>query len=310
MSDKPIGEKPEDFFCSALSQEIEGSILGSAPHIKTWLLLEHNGPWGKKALEESDIPGHVKTHLQAFLDQDGFARLLLIKQQVTNPEPGLAFFIALAAHAAPVLYRFQLNSYDDLLNIDFEAIAAGTLRPEENTSKEPLFLVCTNGKRDQCCAKFGLPVYDALAAENKFNVWQSSHVGGHRFAGNLVCFPHGIFYGRLNPAIAPAIAAAHVNNQITVDNLRGRSSYADIEQAAEGLLHAKTGSMQLDSFNLYSVETKEDNHWDIVFHHHSSEKFHHVLIGKQPGETQVFSSCIGEKQSRPMVYQLLKHKVI
>ena len=28
-------------------------------------------------------------------------------------------------------------------------------------------------------------------------VWQCTHVGGDRFAGNLVCFPEGLFFGRV-----------------------------------------------------------------------------------------------------------------
>ena len=56
----------------------------------------------------------------------------------------------------------------------------------------PLLLVCTHGIRDRCCARYGQELcrnLHGLAPDGW--VWQASHVGGDRFAGNLVVLPEG-----------------------------------------------------------------------------------------------------------------------
>ena len=52
-----------------------------------------------------------------------------------------------------------------------------------------MWLVCTNGKRDACCARDGLPVARALAALRPDEAWECSHLGGHRFAANVALAP-------------------------------------------------------------------------------------------------------------------------
>ena len=47
----------------------------------------------------------------------------------------------------------------------------------------PIVLVCAHGRRDACCARLGPPLFDALAPHCPPDaLWQSSHLGGHRFA--------------------------------------------------------------------------------------------------------------------------------
>ena len=66
------------------------------------------------------------------------------------------------------------------------------------TSRGRSFLVCAHGRRDACCARLGLPLFDALNAQLlPTHLWQSSHLGGHRFAPNVVVLPVGIQLGRI-----------------------------------------------------------------------------------------------------------------
>jgi hypothetical protein len=46
-----------------------------------------------------------------------------------------------------------------------------------------------------CCARLGVPLAQALAARHPGPVWETTPVGGHRFAANLVLLPHGLYYG-------------------------------------------------------------------------------------------------------------------
>ena len=68
-----------------------------------------------------------------------------------------------------------------------------------------LHLVCTNGRHDPCCADFGRPVMRALTDAGAPDAWECSHVGGDRFAANIVCLPEGIYYGRVEPERARAV---------------------------------------------------------------------------------------------------------
>ena len=48
----------------------------------------------------------------------------------------------------------------------------------------------------------------ALAAAHPEETWEVSHIGGDRFAGNLLVLPHGLYYGRLDPAAAARASPA------------------------------------------------------------------------------------------------------
>jgi hypothetical protein len=64
-------------------------------------------------------------------------------------------------------------------------------------------LVCTHGSHDVCCGRFAYPIYEELrqgyaaGSEGRLRVWRTSHMGGHRFAPNLIDLPEGRYWGRL-----------------------------------------------------------------------------------------------------------------
>ena len=68
-------------------------------------------------------------------------------------------------------------------------------------------LVCTDSRRDACCARYGFSTYkalDAIADRDKFNIVQATHLGGCRFAASLVVMPERQRYGRMTAGQAPA----------------------------------------------------------------------------------------------------------
>ncbi len=87
----------------------------------------------------------------------------------------------------------------------------------------PLFLVCAHGRRDVCCARLGGPLARALAARHPGQVWETTHVGGHRYAANLVILPHGLYYGPVDEDFAAAAIAAYQHGEITPARYRGRA---------------------------------------------------------------------------------------
>ena len=57
--------------------------------------------------------------------------------------------------------------------------------------------MCTNGRRDRCCALLGRPLAAEIVAAGHSEVWEVTHLGGHRFSPTMLVLPHGYAYGRL-----------------------------------------------------------------------------------------------------------------
>jgi hypothetical protein len=100
---------------------------------------------------------------------------------------------------------------------------------------ETQYFVCTNGQRDACCARFGLPVYAALRERVGQRAWQITHLGGHRFAPNVLALPQGVVYGRVHLESLDNFVEAVEAQQLAFDHVRGRAWYPPPVQAAEAL---------------------------------------------------------------------------
>ena len=79
-----------------------------------------------------------------------------------------------------------------------------------------------------------MPLYEALGDHlPAASLWQASHLGGHRFAPNMVVLPSGVQLGRVSVAEAAGVAAALAAGRIPLDHYRGRTLYDAPVQAAE-----------------------------------------------------------------------------
>ena len=73
----------------------------------------------------------------------------------------------------------------------------------------------------------------ALTASHPEQTWEVSHVGGDRFAANVLALPEGLYYGRMEPGTASQVATLHEEGRVDIDRLRGRASYPMHVQYAE-----------------------------------------------------------------------------
>ncbi|MDP9443415.1 MAG: sucrase ferredoxin, partial [Actinomycetota bacterium] len=101
--------------------------------------------------------------------------------------------------------------------------------------------VCTHGRHDTCCAELGRPLAAALTAARPEHTWECSHIGGDRFAANLLVLPDGLCYGRVPPSRGPGLVREHLAGRVDLDHLRGRSGLAFATQAAEWHLRHRLG---------------------------------------------------------------------
>jgi hypothetical protein len=254
----------QPFFCSELSRRAGEKTFGTASTGGTWLLLEYGGAWGPKALEQSALAHEVKAFLQRTLEAIPRSRLLFIKRGRAGGQT-FSFFVVRAREREPFAVRYELDSYASLTGLDVARAAAGDPAGGGVVTREPIFLVCTHGRRDKCCAKFGVPVYQGLRESHCEQVWQSSHVGGDRFAANLVCFPHGLFYAHLTGETGRRVAAEYAAGRLLLDKYRGRACYGHPAQAAEFFTREETGLSGLDALRLRSSERTGERSWRVRF---------------------------------------------
>jgi len=194
-----------------------GEPLAATATVATrFLAVEHRDRWGREPLDdETALPAPVREAGQAF---DG--RVLLIRRPDRREGPTAAF-VADVEEGGGTL----------------RAAAASGLAGEPVAG--PLFLVCTHGRRDRCCAQRGVPLYDALAPHiDDGLLWQSSHHGGHRFAANLLVLPAGIQLGRVGPAEAARVAATLAEGRIPLEHYRGRTLHSPRMQAADAAVRS------------------------------------------------------------------------
>ncbi|NJN50659.1 MAG: sucrase ferredoxin [Gammaproteobacteria bacterium] len=213
------GMNDERIYCSELAAT--DVMAGSVDPVDVWLLLEYRPAWAAKAIVDNDLQAPIRD----WLDQqiaNGAARGRKVRPQFIRQPERDSVGVTLLVGDASGLRRFDVTTYDELLAIDIDAAA-----PRVDV---PLYFVCTNGRRDLCCARFGLPTYAALRAEVGDRVWQTTHVGGHRFAPNVLVLPQGALYGRVTADAAPRFVAA-IDRGLAFDWLRGVSFEAGAVQA-------------------------------------------------------------------------------
>jgi hypothetical protein len=299
-----VGSKPG--VCSVTSRIADEQLFGTVSKTLTWFLLEYPAVFGAKAFEESRLPPAVKEHLSRLLKSTQHARLQLVKGISTGPSRRFHFFIVIGREQNPAIYEFHFPDYEALLSLDVTGVLAEEPDFAQFLRPDPLFLVCTNGRRDPCCARWGQPVFDSLRAEFGELVWQTSHVGGHRFAANLLCFPHGIVYGRVDPSETTNLVSAYRRGLVTLPNYRGRASYPPEAQAAEFFLRSQSGSSQVDDYRLLATEMIEPGKWVVCFESPSAGKTFQLRISGEQSEYQIYESCRSAEPSHQMQYRLLR----
>ena len=240
-----------DFRCARTSLLRDEPIAGTASTVRAYLLIEHSGSWGEDALRDARLPDGLGAELRRRAHEARIRVLLIRRTGRRSASDGTTVFAAHAHPYRPWIERGTVSNPADVLDLDFFDLRAGhptSLTPHE----ESLFCVCTHGRHDACCAELGRPVVTALSAAYPEETWEISHVGGDRFAGNLLVLPNGLYYGRLDPERAVAVAAAHVSGELDLDHFRGRSGFPTPVQAAEIALRrrlgeTREGALRLDS---------------------------------------------------------------
>ena len=220
--------------CAERSADSGEPMLGTAPRVDVWIILTHRATWRAKALKDNALPPPVRDWLDAQVAKFAAAGLKARPQFARQSGQGAVAGVTLFVACGGELWRFDAEDERELPSLDLTSESALAARCRR--VREPQYFVCTNGQRDVCCSRFGLPVYARLRDLVAERAWQTTHVGGHRFAANVLALPQGVLYGRLKPDAVVGFLAAVEAGRLAKAHLRGRSAFPGEAQAAEALL--------------------------------------------------------------------------
>jgi hypothetical protein len=282
--------------CADSSREAEEPLGATASRIDHWLLVEYPGRWSRDVLGGSTLPVGAKEHLREQLASLSHARLLFVRRPERRDPSERHVYAVRSGASASAAYRVPLTAPADLASIDLPALFAGA----GEQVGHPLLVVCTHGKRDRCCSLYGRPLYDALRHDVPPEwVWQSTHVGGDRFAGNLVCLPEGLYFGRVDPAGARGVLSEYLDGRIELEHYRGRSCHSFPQQAAERLVRERTGHRDIDGVRFVSIQREGAHSWIVRFAAGADEL--QVRVVREEGKP-AFLTCDAVTQRRPRRY--------
>ena len=236
------------FRCSDTARDRGDPPVGTAPVAGAFLLIEHPGPWRYDALAGAGWSAEVVDALSAAVRRS-LGRLLLIRRPGRRPVTTTRAWAVTRVGAGTVWGTWQQES--DLLVAAASLSAPApspphTERSARPVSQDPVLLVCAHGLHDTCCAVRGRPVATALARRWPAATWECSHVGGDRFAANVVVLPDGTYYGGLDADSASDVVAGHLDGRLDPTHLRGSVRWPPAAQVAVAEVHASLGPYAAD----------------------------------------------------------------
>ncbi|AZM49167.1 sucrase ferredoxin [Streptomyces sp. WAC 06738] len=303
--------------CATASGELAEPLAGTAAVAATWLLVEQTGPWGREALTQSHLDPGIGRALEERAEGTG-VRVALIRRpgrhaDVRRP----ASRRVLAAHTAPGgawIRATDVRDPADLVGLDLAALGrgehagfdaalgAGPYRgdpspgprgPGETPGSLPLVFVCTNGRRDRCCALLGRRLAADLHAAGSTETWEITHIGGHRFSPTLLLLPHGYAYGRMTPHAVKEVVESLASGLVVPEGCRGRSTWERQGQAAELAVRRLAGAYGVDDLSVVRTEgggDAEGDGWLVTVAHRDGRAWD-VPIAPRAAAVATPASC-------------------
>lgn len=260
-----------------LARAFDEPLAGTAPVAVRWAALEYRGAWPQ------NVERHPDPHVSAFAARATAAgwRFLLIRRPGRRVLAGPNRLLLADTAATEV----RMLTVDAAAELDAVALPAPDEPLPGSPVADPPLLVCTHGRRDRCCALDGRALAAALVDAGEPNVWECSHLGGHRFAPTALVLPTGYVYGRLDPASAIAAGKAAALGEVEISLCRGRSTLSAAGQAAELAVRAVTGVR-----DVAALRVTEDAHGVLVSHVHDGRRWA-VDVAPQDGTMPCSTSC-------------------
>ena len=271
--------------CSVQALARQDSPVATASPAQRWVLIEQPGPWGRDALEQSRFDAAVAPILGRRARAEN-VRLLLIRRPGDRlADSGRRWAYADSRPGREGLWWSVRSSDADLVDAPWDGSVG-------EPPRGPVYLVCTHGSHDACCALRGRPLARALPAPGPADVWECTHLGGDRFAANLLVLPHGFYYGQV-PGDGAEIVAAHDRGEVALPWLRGRAGLPPAAQAAQHWARERLGLLGVDALPVQSVRNAPGpagvERWEVVLSSPAGAVA--CTVESRPSESAVRLTC-------------------
>ncbi len=293
--------KKEVFFCSAASRYFKEQLAGTAANAGAFILIEHANPFPEKIIEAHFDKDWLRNIQQLAKSLKG--KVLLIRNKKSNFKDCKVSFVDCKAGR----YFTIQTTVDKISSIKLSDHIASV---DTQWQTDPFFVICTNGKKDKCCAKFGFPVFKFFESFNAdVNVWECTHVGGDRFAANVIAMPFGIYYGHVAVEDVGHIMVRTLLRKIYKNKFRGASRRSFYEQAIECHLREHLQNYDID-FEIHTHLLKhEGDHYEVDVT--TSNNGHYIMdLERVKMDYPHLLTCKAQKQENISKFKLAKLEVI
>ncbi|KAN0008534.1 hypothetical protein ACTFIU_009258 [Dictyostelium citrinum] len=195
------------FICTGIpSEEWPAKLYTATPLLESFqqvMKKYESNPRKNQIVNASDIPSANKDSLDVIIFPE------MVKLVGLTPST-----------MEKVLLYFQDNDTIDLSTFPME------IQVEQLNGK--FIFICTHKQKDQRCGYCGPILVDQLkdqikerSLEKEIQVFGTSHVGGHKYAGNVLVFPPGNWYGYVTPDDVTSIIDSTISGEIIQKLHRG-----------------------------------------------------------------------------------------
>ncbi|MEV6288118.1 sucrase ferredoxin [Kribbella sp. NPDC051770] len=287
----PLLERPG--LCSTICRDLNEPMPGTAVVAAGWVVVEQPGPWGAKVATQSHLDPVFGARIDAKCKKADlrFGTIRRPGKHADGVPLPHQVYVASTVPGRCWLLGGRVDDPARLDALDVDAVHRGELDavraslPELSPVDQPVLLVCTNGKRDECCAILGRPVVAGAAEAAPGRVWESSHLSGHRFSPTAAVLPAGTLHGKLTVESAVAVLNAADRGETVVETLRGRSAWTKRGQVAEIAVRNLTGEVALDALSVVAEEL------DTVTVAHTDGRTWQVQVTSDPADPPRPESC-------------------
>ena len=221
-------------YCSILTAQSGEPLAGTAPFAKHFVFITWPKKyWQYEALEsKGGFPQELKKWMKEQSKINGKISIRLASRS------------RLSHNKVDIFIYPERLCYSNILPSDIHTVLEShfqlgkTFANRATKIEHDQIFICTHGRHDKCCAKFGQELVDnmrdhVLKEKDSVEVWESSHLGGHRFAATMIDFPLGRAYGRLTPDNIPDFFARRKTGHVFGSAYRGSVFLSELEQIAE-----------------------------------------------------------------------------
>lgn len=304
--------KTEMKYCALEAKKRKEVLAGKAEIAHTFLLIEDHNAWGGRSAISNSILNEKSRERISEFDKCVLApRILFIKKHDTKNRSKKHVYLCQPHPYAPKVKVFELDNINDIHKIDLveesRSLKSSNRLADDDLKK--MLLVCTHGKKDRCCAKIGGPVFQELKAYHD-NVWQCTHTGGDRFAGNLVAPVMGMYFGFVYPEDTKQLANIILQDNIPLNYYRGATFLRPNAQAAEVFLRQWLDAPEVGRFSFILSDTNHRKQSNEYFFDWVSQDLWLIQVTRLEAEADVISGCSINGKTDTFNYKLMSIKKV